>query len=314
MLPIRSPSRNTSQTQNSSSIQQVSNDDANSNTTQQNQTPQTENPLLTGCFTQSNYDLCATSVKLPQFWTNCPDAWFIHAEMQFTTKGISLDRTKYEYIITALPQEVIITVLDIIQNPPPNNLYHNLKKVLVERHSLSETSRLEKILSDSEMGNRKPSEFYRSLSLLAGTSFSPDILKKLWLRKLPKSLNVALTGSNHNDINEMIQLADKIWEVMFNGEVANIKEHNPTNIEYVVENLTKTLCENMTKLCVEINSLKQEFNDRQPRSSYRNRYRRNSRSRVRSSSRDWLCRYHYRFGDKAIRCEQPCSYKQNSSN
>ncbi|XP_046802100.1 uncharacterized protein LOC124418775 [Lucilia cuprina] len=252
MLPIHSPSRSTLQTTNNDNTQQLENSDTNTNITQQRQNPQfiERNPILTNYSPQSNYDLYATSVKLPQFWTNCPEAWFIHAEMQFTTKGISLDKTKYEHIITALPQEVIMTVLDIIQNPPPNNLYNNLKKILVDRHSLSETSRLEKILSDSEIGNRKPSEFYRSLSLLAGNSFSPDILKKLWLRKLPKSLNVALTGSNHNDINDMIQLADRIWEVMYNSEVASIKEHTPTNIENIVENLTKSLCDNMNKLCV----------------------------------------------------------------
>ncbi|XP_036321996.1 STIP1 homology and U box-containing protein 1-like [Rhagoletis pomonella] len=31
-------------------------------------------------------EICATSVKLPQFWSNCPEAWFVHAEMQFATK------------------------------------------------------------------------------------------------------------------------------------------------------------------------------------------------------------------------------------
>lgn len=112
----------------------------------------------------------------------------------------------------------------------------------------------------------------------------------------------------------MIQLADMIVEVMFNGEVANIKEYNPTNIEHVVKNLTNTLCENMTKLCIEVNSLKKELNGRQSCSPYQSRYMRNSRSRVRSTSRDWLCRFHYRFGDKAIRCEQLCSYNKNSSN
>ncbi|XP_037820416.1 uncharacterized protein LOC119609643 [Lucilia sericata] len=95
--------------------------------------------------------ICASSVKLPQFWTNCPEAWFVHAEMQFATKGTTIDQTKYEYIITALPQDVIIKVLDIIQNPTTTDRYLNLKKGLIERHPLSETSKLDKILSNSDM-------------------------------------------------------------------------------------------------------------------------------------------------------------------
>lgn len=265
---------------------------------------------------QSDLDICASSVKLPQFWTSCPDAWFVHAEMQFATKGITTDQTKYEYIITALPQEVIIKVLDIIQNPTTNDRYRNLKKILIERHSLSETSKLDKILSDSDMGDRKPSEFYRSLALLAGSNFSPDVLTKLWLRKLPKSLNVALTGSNINDHNELIQLADRLWEVIYNGEICSVRQPSRTsNIEQIVQNLTASLCENINKLTLEVTSLKRELETRTSRPFYRRYSRSNSRSHGRSPNRNWLCRFHYKFGNQAKKCEQPCSFSnENSTN
>lgn len=111
-----------------------------------------------------NTEISAVSLKLPQFWTSCPEAWFIHAEMQFVTKGITQSRTKYEHIVTALPQEVIVTVLDVIKSPISENPYNHLKNILIERHSLSENKKLDKILSDSEIGDRRPSEFYRSLA------------------------------------------------------------------------------------------------------------------------------------------------------
>lgn len=265
-------------------------------------------------ISHADHEIYATSVKLPQFWTTCPDAWFVHAEMQFATKGITTDQTKYEYIITALPQEVIIKVLDIIQNPPVSGRYLNLKKILIERHSLSETSKLDKILSDSEIGDRKPSEFYRSLALLAGSSFSQDVLKKLWLRKLPKSLNVALTGSNLSDVNELIQLADKLWEVIFNGEISSMKySTGSSNIEKAVEDLTRSLCENVNKLSLEVSSLKRQLEDREARPRFRRYGRNSSRSRGRSSSRNWLCRFHFRFGDQARKCEQPCSFSNTNN-
>ncbi|XP_017471949.1 PREDICTED: uncharacterized protein LOC108367445 [Rhagoletis zephyria] len=57
----------------------------------------TFNEQLTNPYVDRNSnEICATSVKLPQFWTSCPEAWFIHAEMQFSTKNITQETTKYE--------------------------------------------------------------------------------------------------------------------------------------------------------------------------------------------------------------------------
>ncbi|XP_046803827.1 uncharacterized protein LOC124419248 [Lucilia cuprina] len=115
---------------------------------------------------QYNIEICSTTIKLPQCWTNCQEAWFIHAEMQFANREVTQDITKYGYVVTALPQYVIVTVLDIIQKPPTGNRYDHLNKILIERHSMSENTKFDKILSDSEMGDQKPSEFYRSLAII----------------------------------------------------------------------------------------------------------------------------------------------------
>lgn len=268
-----------------------------------------------------NVEISAAAVKLPQFWTNCPEAWFIHAEMQFTTKGILQDKTKYEHIVTALPQEVIMTVLDVIQNPPAVDRYHNLKKNLIDRHTISENRKLDKILSDSEIGDRRPSEFYRSLALLAGNNFSTDVLKKIWLRKLPKSLNVALTGSNLSDVNRLMELADNLWEVLQADEVASVTQSSPTpkkdfaDIGKVVEGLvqvTSNICEGFKTLSLEVSAMRRQFEEYQygPNQRYFSRSR--SGSRNRSTSKKWLCRFHYRYGRDARRCEQPCSYVEQS--
>ncbi|XP_037825738.1 uncharacterized protein LOC119613772, partial [Lucilia sericata] len=238
---------------------------------------------------QSNIEIYSTTIKLPQFWTNCPEAWFIHAEMQFTNRRV----TKYEYIVTSLPQDVIVTVLDVFQNPPTGNRYDHLKKILIDRHSMIENRKLDKILSDSEIGDRKPSEFYRSLALHSNSNFSPDVLKKIWLRKLPKSLNVALTGSNLTDINELTRLADNIWEVLHGNEIASVNDNTPihsnsSNLEKVVENLvqaTTNICNSFNNLSLDIASIRNQLEGQQYRSLNR-RFSR-SRSRSRSTNRDW---------------------------
>ncbi|KAI8116739.1 Retrovirus-related Pol polyprotein from transposon 297 [Lucilia cuprina] len=63
-----------------------------------------------------------------------------------------------------------------------------------------EQRKLDKLLSDSVIGDRKPSEFYRYLLQLAGRNINSEFLKNVWLRKLIKALNIALVGKLNNPI------------------------------------------------------------------------------------------------------------------
>lgn len=113
----------------------------------------------------------AVSVKLPEFWTSMPDAWFIQIESQFVIRGITGEQTKFHYVVQVLPQDVVASVNDIlIQQPQPINPYTNLKKVLIDRNSMSESKRIEALLSGKQMGHRKPSQFYWRLKSIAGQS------------------------------------------------------------------------------------------------------------------------------------------------
>uniref|UniRef100_A0A1A9UYC9 DUF7041 domain-containing protein n=1 Tax=Glossina austeni TaxID=7395 RepID=A0A1A9UYC9_GLOAU len=143
----------------------------------------------------------------------CFEAWFIRADRQFASKGVTQNSTKYEFMQTALPYEVIMSVFDHVQNAPTNNMYEELKKPLIERHALGEAFKLDKILADSCMGDRKTSEFCRHLCIAVGSIISTGVLKKLWIRKLPRILSIVLTGSNIKDIKELVTLADDVWEV-----------------------------------------------------------------------------------------------------
>ncbi|XP_061398050.1 uncharacterized protein LOC133333774 [Musca vetustissima] len=288
----------------------------NSNTDAQSQVLNSSNMI----GQRNGMEVSAAAVKLPGFWTNCPEAWFIHVEMQFATKGIVVDKTKYEYVITALPQDVIMMVLDVIQNPAGNNRYEVLKDVLIKRHTLSESKRLEKIVADSEIGDQKPSEFYRAMLLLAGTRFSQDMLKRLWIRKLPKNLNVALMGSNVTDINQLIKLADDIWEVLQKDEIVALgisstsaETSQITDMGKVVEGLVQTtnnICQGFSQLSLEVSMMKRQFGEMQgPDRSGRF----SGRSRSGTWKKNWLCRFHYRFGQDARNCEQPCAFREGNS-
>lgn len=164
------------------------------------------------------------------------------------------------------------------------------------------------------MGDQKPSEFYRSLLLLSGHNLDPDLVKRLWIKKLPKNLSVPLTCSNAKDINELVKLADNIWEVPNPTEVHAVATTSNDANTLTLHNLLKSqakLCESMNTLTLEVNAMKAQMSHQR----FISRARSRSRSRGRLNSRNnqnWLCRYHYRFGSKARKCEQPCSYKKSA--
>lgn len=143
-------------------------------------------------------DINALLVKLPVFWSSNPLTWFIQAEAQFSLGKITSDVSKYNYVVATLPQDIAESVSDILKSPPNADLYTNLKKVLIERYSLSLESRIQKLVSGEEIGDEKPSEFFRTLQRLAGHcgTVGNDLLKKLWMSRLPQIISVALIPQN----------------------------------------------------------------------------------------------------------------------
>ncbi|XP_055388154.1 uncharacterized protein LOC129616524 [Condylostylus longicornis] len=97
-----------------------------------------------------------------------------------------------------LPQDVAESIMDVLEDPPGNNLYNNLKEVLTSRHSISLERRIKKLISDEEKGDRRPSEFFHHLKQLAGSVAMPgeEFIKELWLSRLPHVINIDLISQN----------------------------------------------------------------------------------------------------------------------
>ena len=70
----------------------------------------------------------AVSVKLPPFWPEKTRLWFAKAEAQFDVKGITVEKTKYSYVVSMLDEKTAEQAMDIIETPPAENPYTALNK------------------------------------------------------------------------------------------------------------------------------------------------------------------------------------------
>ena len=161
-------------------------------------------------------EMTSDNMKLPKFWASCPEAWFTQVEGLFLLKGVHDDNIKYLHVITSLSEDVVTKITDVFQSLPNRGKYEFIKTNLLKRYSLSEDNRLEKVLDESELGDRKPSELFRDMSTVAYPILNKEVIFKLWSRKLPRNIQTHIASSNISNIDEKLQLADKIYDISKN--------------------------------------------------------------------------------------------------
>ncbi|KAJ8709456.1 hypothetical protein PYW08_009460 [Mythimna loreyi] len=245
------------------------------------------------------------AVKLPPFWPGHVAAWFAQAEASFEISGIKTEDTKYSYVLSILPERTAADIEDILTNPPKENKYEFLKSELIRRLSCSEEKRLNQLLNDEELGDRSPSQFLRHLRSLAGPTLQNEtILRQLWLRRLPQTVQAILAAQADLPLSKVAELADRILEVAPTQSFppAICSTSTPMSTDAALLAITRRLDE----LTLHVAALD---GGRSSRSRDRSYSRMSTRSKSRGFSQTDICWYHRRFKEKATRCTTPCSWK-----
>lgn len=245
------------------------------------------------------------AVKLPPFWADRPSLWFAQADSQFVISNIANEVTKFHYVVSQLDARIAAEVEDIITNPPATNQFTYLRSKLIERLSASEEQRIQRLLSEEELGDRKPSQFLRHLRHLAGTTAMQDnLLKQLWLRRLPSNVQAILTVQSDVAVDKLADIADKIIEV---SPITSYNQVHVTSAEkcFPEKHLFDAI-EALSKQVAELTTQTQRFRTR-------SRGRQSSRSKSVTSNDGCsrLCWYHEKFGRKAKKCISPCNFQGN---
>lgn len=252
---------------------------------------------------------CRVGVKAPKFNADDPELWFAQLEGQFALSNISMDTTKFYYVLSQLEPQHAAEVRDIIVSPPQTGKFEKLRTELIKRLSASQERKIKQLLMHEELGDRKPSQFLRHLKLLAGATVPNDFIRTIWASRLPTNLQTIVASQTSIELEGLAELADRINDIVpATGQVASTSAEPslPNNASSAVELLSGKVEELSKKL----EAMNVELRRRsRSRSRYSQRSYDYHRSRPRSRPNDHpYCFFHYRFGDRAKKCVQPCSY------
>ena len=226
-------------------------------------------------------------MRVPPFWPNDPEMWFAQVESQFLVSGITSDDTRYGYVAGNLEARYASEVRDVLTAPPAAGKYEKLKAELIRRLSTNQEEKTKQLLEREDLGDRKPSQFLRRLQQLAGAAVPDNLLRSIWLGRLPMSMQAILATQAKATLEEVAELADAIANATL-LHANEVRQAQPSN--------------QIQTLLREVAQLKSQLRRKQ-----QGRSRSQSRNRSTSGAKYGKCWYHVRFGDKARKCQPPCS-------
>lgn len=259
-----------------------------------------------------NHNAAAVAMRAPAFCTQDPNMWFSILECGFVASNVTKSLTKFTHAASLLPPNVLSQVSDIVTAAPTAvTPYENLKTAVLSRLQSSVAARLRELLSKEELGGEKPTDLLRRMKQLLGDkyqAFDTDLFKQLFYQRLPSDIQRALISVKSKlPPDELANLADDYMATLPPVQSSSISTVATQDTSPQIAQLANLI----SQLTIEVNNLKQQLSSH-PRSRSTTPHRRRHRSHSRPPS--GTCFYHHKFGDKALKCEQPCNYKPSNTN
>lgn len=243
------------------------------------------------------------AVRPPPFWKTNPALWFARLEAQFALGNISVDSTKFNFVLSVIDSDILHSVSNLVLSPPAKDKYEAIKARLIELHSESDASKIRTLLQGLELGDQRPSQLLSRMRSLAGDSVGEPFLKSLWLERLPSNTQAILVSHNE-ELDKLAAVADKINDLAPCGGVNSVAASagdETAQLRLQVSQLSQQVSE-LTAMVRRSRSPGRSPKHSQNRSNSGNRFRKYL------EPANGYCFYHTNFGRNAKKCVPPCSF------
>ncbi|XP_050357224.1 uncharacterized protein LOC126777945 [Nymphalis io] len=161
--------------------------------------------------TASELATVTVSSRIPEFWCDRARLWFVQCEAILTPQKLS-DEAKFNLVVTMLGKDVIQQVSDILLQQPQTKKYDTLKSRLLAVYEESENRQLQKLLSEIDLGDEKPSQLLRRMRDLARRKILDETLSIMWQGHLPAAVRSVLAVTDVKYLENLATIPDKIME------------------------------------------------------------------------------------------------------
>lgn len=258
-------------------------------------------------------------VHIPKFNKHNPQLWFAQIERSFALYDVTSDADKFDLVSVRLEDDILLSIEDLITNPPPNNKFSALKDRLISKFAESPESKLRRLLQGGETSGMKPSEILEHMKRLAPGKGNEAIIRTIFLGQMPESIRPLLTVWQEEDLDKLAQMADKMLDANNNmvSAISSLPLRSDTGISVDAVGPHMSLadvCQAIENLSDKVDNIQLQTNCKGKSNPYRSRSRGRSRTGE-NSTETQLCWYHQKFGDAAQHCKSTCPrYNPNSGN
>jgi hypothetical protein len=248
-------------------------------------------------------------IRLQPFWQNNPAQWFGLAEGQFVLAGLNDQRLRFYVAVNCIPENILRTMGDLLVGEPPADAYDQLRARLVQAHSLTEFERMELLLNNRPLGGQKPSQLLADLLQYCPEGETASRMFRLtFLHRLPRDLRVLLCEDRDTPLMALAARADQLWAHSGPLSAASVNAVPPAEPEPEAATVAAVAQQQSRGRGARGGQRGgQQRGGGAGRSSQPNPGGPNAVARAASG----LCHSHWKFGDQAFSCKQPCSWQGN---
>jgi len=244
-----------------------------------------------------------------QFVAQHARLFFANFELTCESLNITKQRQKFRHLINLLPMSVQLDVEGLIIDPPSESPYDTIKEALLRKLTDSDDAKLQQILEHETLGDRKPSQLLAAMRRAAiGFNFPDNVMRALWLRKLPHSCKQILLGMDSDcSLDRLAEKADAICSSSCDQTIASVSSTSNHAFDRCFTKLEELID------CLAVDKLHQNRGRRSTDCQRRPPSRQTIANDQQNSPDSGVCWYHRKFGDAAKRCTKPCRYSTNKS-
>ena len=170
------------------------------------------------------------TVKLPTFWPDKPEAWFVQAEANFRARRITSQKTQFNVVVVVLDADTIDGVLDLLEVPPDEESYDKLKACLVQSFKISKVEKLSGHLPP--LTDENPIKVADKIMAWTRQASGEDFAKAVFMLKMPDGIRKTMWAEPLASWPEMKARASGLWHAektrsratVFAAEAVNVCE------------------------------------------------------------------------------------------